>query len=173
MGMKFKLVGDVKFEIKNSEIFVSGTQLSIQWGECVCSCENEGKIKFEFEQNEIVGGSLTLNGNVRVQMGFACAEANQLNIMIDDSVEGGKVKVTLQGDAHFFIGGLNGMADRISTNVENEYILSGNVSLFHNPDNKPAEIYRGDKVIVTGDEAGETEIVVETAGPGALAPEPK
>ena len=165
MGMKFKLVGDVKFEIKNSEIFVSGTQLSIQCGEdFVCSCENEGKIKFEFEQNEIVGGSLTLNGNARVQMGFACAEANQLNIMIDDSVEG--VKFTLQGDAHFFIEGLNGMADRISTNVENEYILSGNVSLFHNPDNKPAEIYRGDKVIVTGDEAGETEIVVETAGPG-------
>ena len=62
------------------------------------------------------------------------------------------------------------MADRISTNVENEYILSGNVSLFHNPDNKPAEIYRGDKVIVTG---GEIKILVETDGPSTLAPEPK
>ena len=172
MGMKFKLVGDVKFEIKSSEILISGTQLSMQCGEgFVCSCENEGKIKVEFEQNEIVGGSLTLNGNARVQMGFACAEANQLNIMIDDSVEG--VKVTLQGDAHFFIEGLNGMADRISINCDNEYILSGNVSLFHNPHNKPAEIYRGDKVIVTDDGTGEIKILVETAGLGALAPEPK
>ena len=175
MGMKFKLVGDVKFEIKSSEILVSGTQLSMQYGEdCVCSCENEGTIKCEFEQNEIVGGSLTLNGNARVQMDHAFVlEANQLNFITDNTVEGGKVTLQLQGDAHFFTYGLNGMADRISTNCDNEYILSGNVSLFHNPHNKPAEIYRGDKVIVTDDGTGEIKILVETAGLGALAPEPK
>ena len=172
MGMKFKLVGDVKFEIKSSEILVSGTQLSMQYGEdCVCSCENEGTIKCEFEQNEIVGGSLTLNGNARVQMDHAFVlEANQLNFITDNTVEGGKATLQLQGDAHFFTYGLNGMADRISTNCDNEYILSGNVSLFHNPHNKPAEIYRGDKVIVTG---GEIKILVETDGPSTLAPEPK
>ena len=100
-------------------------------------------------------------------------EANQLNFITDNTVEGGKVTLQLQGDAHFFTYGLNGMADRISINCDNEYILSGNVSLFHTPHNKPAEIYRGDKVIVTDDGTGEIKILVETAGLGALAPEPK
>ncbi|MDA8563081.1 hypothetical protein N9L06_01375 [Mariniblastus sp.] len=167
MGMKFRLEGDVKFEIRNSGIEISGKQLSVNSAdEFICSCEEDGTIEYGFDETgKVVSHKMSLAGRaiIRIEDSVEWAADSVQFSFGEHAVTG-----TLEGNASFHYDGFTGLADRVTFDDTGIVTLSGRASLFRNLDGKPNSSVRGEKIFIsdTDEIGGEPKITVD---PGTKA----
>ena len=161
MGMKFKLEGDVKFEIRDSGIKISGKRLSLNMGgEYMGSCEGDGTIEFGVDQaGEAVSAKIRLTGRGEIRIGDT-AEATCAADSIRFSTDEDGMKGTLEGNVSFHYVGFTGLADRVSFDDSGIATLSGVASLFRNVDGQPSTGVRGEKILISEID-GEPKITVD------------
>ena len=163
MGQKFRLEGDIKFEVKNSGVKISGKQLSVSsgGGDIIGSCEGDGSIESNFDEaGDVVSHKMHLTGGARVQL------AETIHYAADDikfSADDKWFKVTLEGNARFQDPIFTGLADRLTFDDTGIITLSGRASLFRSVDGKLNTGVRGEKILISvPDEiGGEPKITVD------------
>lgn len=154
MGMNFRLEGDVKFEIRNSSIAVSGKRLTIRSFDevscsCVsCSCEDEGLVEFTLDnQHELAGLKAKLYGNAKF-----CWDSDGHYFAADELEFGypdgdNPFPRKLKGNAAFHLSGTSVAADTISFSSDGKATLTGNVAV-HRQHLTPWKIFRAEKMVL-------------------------
>ena len=159
MGQKFRLEGDIKFEVESSRIKISGERLSVSsgGGDIIGSCEGDGSIESNFDEaGDVVSHKMHLTGGARVQL------AETIHYAADDikfSADDKWFKVTLEGNARFQDPIFTGLADRVTFDDTGIITLSGRASLFRRNDGKPDTGVRGEKILINGSEMGGEPII--------------
>ena len=163
MGQKFWFEGDLKFEMKNSGIEISGRQLSVGYGSSdpISSCDENGTIQFEIgETGEWDIPKMRLEGRAKVKIAesiFWVADSIQY-ISDEDFITG-----TLEGNASFHYEEYTGIADRAVFDKTGIVKLIGHVSLTRKVDGQPDTVVQGEKILLSGSNeiGGEPIITVD------------
>ena len=163
MGQRFRFEGDLKFEMINSGIEISGRQLSVGYGSSdpIGSCEGDGTVQVDFDETgEMIGQKMRLEGRAKVKITesiFWAADSIQY-ISDEDFITG-----TLEGNASFHYEEFTGMADRVVFDKTGIVKLIGRASLTRKVDGQPNTVVRGDKILMSGSDEidGEPKITVD------------